>query len=95
MRGIARILTTLVMDVLVVVAFVVLASVVIEFFGQLGGIPLARLVGDVSRHLVMPIGLESWRTPYGGSFDVDAAATVVLVLVAEWVVGSVRRLMRP
>jgi hypothetical protein len=40
---------------------------------------------------VLPLGIDGVRTPYAGVFKVDAAATIMLLLVAEWLLGLVRR----
>ena len=95
MHATARLLVTLVMDLLVVVAIVVLAHLVIVFFRQVAVDPWAHFLSGYSAYVVAPIGLSPVPTPYGGVFDVNAALTVMLVLVAQLVVGSVRRLMTP
>lgn len=85
-----RQLLTLVMDVLVVVAVVLVLHVVVEFFGALAMQPWGRTVVAATGHLVVPLNVEAIGTPYGGAFDVDAGLTVLLLLAVEWALGAAR-----
>jgi len=87
----ARMLVTVVMDILVIVAVILVAHMVIVFFGQLAGQPWAKTVVDVTVRAIMPLGIAGIRTPYDGVFDVNAGATVLVLLGIEWVLGGVRR----
>lgn len=85
-----RTLLTIVMDVLVVVAIADTLRLVVLFFGQLAKAGWGEVVIAFTSPVVLPLGIEAIKTPYGGVFDVNAAATVVLLLVAEWVLSVVR-----
>lgn len=82
---------TILMDVLIAVAVVVVAHMVIVFFGQLAVQPWAKQLVPYTGKLVVPVGAAPIKTPYGGVFDVNAAATVLILLAGEWVLGMVRR----
>ena len=84
-------LVTLVMDALVLAAVVVLARIVLLFFGHVAAMPLSRTVADLAARAVVPFGFAPVPTPYAGVFDLNAAATVVAVLAVEWLVGVLRR----
>ncbi len=86
-----RSLITVVMDLLVVVAVVVAIRIVVEFFGTLAAQAWGKSLLSVTRYLVLPLGLAPIPTPYGGHFDVNAAATVLVLLAAEWALGIARR----
>lgn len=86
-----RIVVTLVMDVLFAVAVVVLAHVVITFFGALSSSAWGEGVLRLTRLLVLPLGIKDLATPYGGTFDVNAGITVFALLAVEWVLGLLRR----
>ncbi|MDO8963705.1 MAG: hypothetical protein Q7W30_04345 [Coriobacteriia bacterium] len=87
----ARTLVTIIMDLLVVVAVVLLAHLVIVFFGQLASQPWAEGVVRLTSRLIAPLGVAAIKTPYGGIFDVNAALTILIVLGGEWILGTVRR----
>lgn len=95
MRSILRMLLTLVMDALVIAAVVVLARIVVLFFGHVAAMPLSRAVADLAHRLVVPFGFAPVPTPYAGVFDLDAAATVVAALGIEWLMGMLRRVVQP
>jgi hypothetical protein len=82
---------TIVMDLLVVVAVIVVLRVVIEFFGTLSAEAWGKSVLGATRILVVPFHIKRIATPYGGSFDFDASLTVLLLLAVEWALGNARR----
>ncbi|MDO8949602.1 MAG: hypothetical protein Q7V61_03680 [Actinomycetota bacterium] len=89
-RPVARALT-IIMDVLVVVAICLTIGVVVRFFGSLAdssvGVSYLRFVSLITA----PFGFGTVNTPYGGQFNVNAAATVGVVLVVEWILSVARR----
>jgi hypothetical protein len=87
----ARTVVTLVMDVLVAVAVMALAHLVFGFFGTAAASSWGKGILGVTGMFVLPFGIEPVRTPYAGLFEVDAAATIVILLAAEWLLGLVRR----
>jgi uncharacterized protein YggT (Ycf19 family) len=78
------------MDILVAIAIALTVRLVIEFFGQLAAQSWGEAIIALTNPLVLPLGIESIKTPYGGVFDVNAAISIVLYLVAEWVLSVVR-----
>lgn len=86
-----RTVLTVLMDLLIVAAIVGLAALIIAFFGQLMAQPGMRQGYSLAVKVVLPFGIKSIPTPYGGIFDLDAVASIVLYVVLEWIVGMVRR----
>jgi hypothetical protein len=87
----ARTVVTVVMDILVAVVVALVVHLVISFFGQFSSAAWGSGVVKVTRLAVIPMGFPPVQTPYGGAFDVNAAATSLALLVIEWVLGLVRR----
>lgn len=94
MRSVLKLLLTVVMNLLLFVAALLLARIVIEFFGRVGAYPLAVRFMELTSPLVPSLDLGSIATPYRGVFDYDAGATLVGVLAAEWVAALLRRFVR-
>jgi hypothetical protein len=86
-----RTIITLLMDVLVAVAVMGLAHLVVAFFGSVSGSGVGKGILGVTGLFVLPLGIAAIPTPYGGIFEVNAAATVLGLLGAEWLLGLVRR----
>jgi uncharacterized protein YggT (Ycf19 family) len=80
---------TITMNVLIAVAVVMAARMVVEFFGVLATQPWGEALIALTDPLVVPIA-EPIKTPYGGVFSLGAAATITLLVVAEWVLSIVR-----
>jgi len=87
----ARTIVTLLMDVLVAVAVMAVAHLVVAFFGSMSGSEWGKGLLGITRLFVLPLGITPVPTPYGGIFDVNAAATVMGLLGVEWALGLVRR----
>ena len=94
MRHVLRLLLTVVMDVLLFVAALVLARIVIEFFGHLSSAGLAKQYMDLTRPLAYSFGLGHIATPYRGVFDFNDGALLGAVLIVEWALSFVRRFVR-
>jgi hypothetical protein len=89
--SLTRTLTTLLMDLIVVVAVGGLTHLVVSFFGSMAGTSWGRGLLALTRYAVLPIGIPPVPTPYGGFFVVDAMGTVLALLAVEWVLGVLRR----
>ena len=94
MRHVLRLLLTVVMNVLLFVAALLLARIVIGFFGHLSSAPWATQYMDLTQPLVPSFHLGHIATPYRGVFDSNAGAMLGAVLVVEWVLAFVRRFVR-
>lgn len=81
---------TVVMDILVVLAVVEAARLVVSFFGQVASQGWAAAIIALTDPITLGLGFAAIKTPYGGVFDVDAAATVVALVVLESVLSLVR-----
>ncbi len=86
----ARTIITFFMNVLIAVAIVLTARLVVEFFGQLAAQQWGKALVVLSSPLLFPFGLEGIKTPYGGVFNVNAGAMIVLVLATEWLLSGIR-----
>lgn len=85
-----RTLLTILMDVLVVLAIAVTLRLIVAFFGTLASQGWGEAVLALTKPIVLPLGIRTINTPYGGVFDADAGVTVLLMLVAEWVLSLIR-----
>ncbi len=85
-----RTLLTVVMNLLVIVAIALTVRLVVEFFGALASTDWGKVVVSITNLIVIPFGIEPIKTPYGGVFDANAALTILLALIVEWVLGLVR-----
>lgn len=88
-RGV-RTLITIVMDALILVALLLAARLVIVFFGQLASQQWAKAVVQLAGYVTLPLGLESYHNQYHGAFDVNACVSMLIVLLAEWLLSAVR-----
>ncbi len=93
MHRAARMLVSIAMGLLVALELLVLAHIIVTFFGFVTAGSWGHTLNAVLVRFVAPFGLSSIRTPFAGRLDVNAVVTLVLVLVAGWLVSSVRRLM--
>jgi hypothetical protein len=89
-----RVAVTVLMDALFGWAAAIALSMVIRFFGALAANPAASAFMRFAERLVVPVDARVVATPYGGSFEVAAAYTVVILLAAEWLLSVVRRRVR-
>ncbi len=85
-----RTLITIVMDLFVVVAIALTARLCVVFFGQLAAQGWGKTIIALTNPLVIPFGVSAIKTPYGGSFEVATALTIVVVLLLEWMLSGIR-----
>jgi hypothetical protein len=85
-----RTLVGILADLLVVVAIVLTARVLVEFFGQLAAKPWGHAVIALTNPIVLPLGVTAPKTPYGGTFDVNACLTVIVLVALDWVLSSIK-----
>lgn len=81
---------TVIMNLLVVVAVALTTRLVVLFFGQLSSRWWGETIVAITNPATLPLGFDPIKTPYGGVFDIAAAATVILLLVAEWILSVFR-----
>lgn len=86
-----RTLITIVMDLLVLVAICATIGIVVRFFGALATTSVGESYLRFASMLRIPAGFEGITTPYGGTFDVNAAITVGVLLLTEWALSVARR----
>jgi hypothetical protein len=60
------------------------------FFGQLAAQEWGKIVVALTNPLIIPFGVAAIKTPYGGSFEVNTALTVMVVLLVEWGLSGIR-----
>ena len=62
----------------------ILARIVLLFFGQLKTIPLYEVVINTTKPFVFSLGdADLIKTPYSGQFDLGAAISLLLIVVFE------------
>jgi hypothetical protein len=88
-RGL-RVLLTVVIDVLIVLAVALTVRQFIVFSGQIASQNWALAYDAITKHLVVVSGFSPVKTPYGGIFDVNNALTIVIALAAEWGFSAIR-----
>ncbi|MDR3687049.1 MAG: hypothetical protein P4L93_08860 [Coriobacteriia bacterium] len=86
----ARTVLTVVVDILIAFAIALAIRQFLVFSGRIAHQGWAEAFNAITAKLVIPFGRADIKTPYGGVFDVDNALTVVVFVVAEWVLSSVR-----
>ena len=85
-----RTVLTIAVNVLIVWAILLAARLVALFTAQFAASGLGSAVVSFTNYLVIPFGFAAIRTPYGGVFSVNAAITIVILLVAEWFLSGLR-----
>jgi hypothetical protein len=85
-----RSVLTIVQDVLIACAIALTVRLLVEFFGQLSATSWGKAIVAFTTPLVIPFGVHSVKTPYGGIFELNAALMIGVFLIAEWVVGTIR-----
>lgn len=86
----SRTVRALVANALICVAIILGVRLVVLFFGQLASQSWGRVYLGVTRYLAPNLGFPNPRTPYGGSFDTEAALILLACLGIEWALSSVR-----
>lgn len=85
-----RTVLTILMDVLIAVAIALAVRLVVSFFGSLAAQGWGEVVVSITDPVTIPFGIEAFKTPYGGVFDVDVALTIGALVVLEWMLGIAR-----
>lgn len=86
----ARTAVTIIMDALILIALLLAARLIIVFFGQLASQDWGKAIVQLAGYVTIPLGLDSYHNQYGGSFDVNAGISMLIVLLAEWMLSAVR-----
>jgi hypothetical protein len=81
---------TIAMDVLIALAIVETVRLVVLFFGRFTAAGWGKAIIALTNPLTIPFGVDPIKTPYGGVFAVDVVLTIVVLLLAEWVLSVVR-----
>lgn len=81
---------TLLMNLIVIVAVLLTATIVVRFFGTLAARNWGELLIGLGALVTFPWGIELIKTPYGGVFDANAGLTVALLLLIEWGLSALR-----
>ena len=85
-----RSLITILMNVLVIVAVLLTVRVVCRYFGVLAASDWGGIAVRAGGLFVLPAGIEDVRSSYAGVFDVNAAVSIAVLLLVEWVLSIVR-----
>ena len=85
-----RSVITILMNLLIVLAVLLVARLLVLFFGSLAAQTWGEAIVRVTDFIVIPFGVDPIKTPYGGIFDVDAAIMIVALIIGEWVLSITR-----
>lgn len=90
--GSRAIRTTLaiIVNVLIVIAVLLAARLVVLFTAPFTHSGIGGAIIKATGFLVIPFGFPVITTPYGGVFSVNVALTIVVVLLADWVLSGLR-----
>lgn len=90
-RSLGRTALTVLVDIALVVAVLLLVRLVVGFFGVTAVNPVGRWYLRLTAPLAVPVAGD-WevRTPYGGVFAVDAGILIIGALVVEWALARLR-----
>ena len=86
----ARVIVTIIMDVVIVCAIAVTVRIGVRFSGQFAAQDWGKAIVAFTSMLVIPFGFHAIKTPYGGVFDASAALMVVVYLLVDWVLAGIR-----
>ena len=81
---------SIVVNVILVVTVLLAVRLVALFTAQFATSGWGSAVIKATSFLVIPFGLSVIRTPYGGGFSVNTAVTIVVLLLADWVLSGLR-----
>ncbi|MBI5232258.1 MAG: hypothetical protein HY876_08855 [Coriobacteriales bacterium] len=85
-----RIVVLIIMDLIIVVAVLLTARVLVEFFGTLASQSWAEALVRLTDPIAgFGIGADV-KTPYGGVFDLAATTVILALLLIEWVLSLVK-----
>lgn len=90
-RSIIRTMMTIAIDVLFLIALALLVRLFMSFFQPLRATALYGPLVGLTDPLVLPLGIARIATPFRGFFEVNAAVTILAILVVEYLLAVVRR----
>ena len=76
-------LVTAVIVVTALLGLLILARIILLFFGQLKTVPGYEQVLNVSKPFILSLETGKIETPYDGQFDLPATITLLLIIVLE------------
>ncbi|NTW27970.1 MAG: hypothetical protein HGA39_01185 [Coriobacteriia bacterium] len=79
------------MNVLLVWALLLTVRLTISFLGGLSTHYVMKSYLAWTAYMVVPFGVRSVQTPYGGMFLADTALTVIVLVAAELLVSRLRK----
>lgn len=86
----ARTLLSIVMNILVALAFIITVRLGVAFFGQFASQAWGKAILAFSKPLVIPFGFHPVKTPYGGVFELNTAIMVAVYLMGEWLLSGAK-----
>lgn len=86
-----RTVLLIVIDILVVIGLLLLARLFVVFFKPLAISPIATPLVSFTEPLVLPLKLTRVATPFQGFFEFNTAVTVLIILVVDYLLATVRR----
>lgn len=79
------------MNAFLILAILLTVSTIIRFFGALEAHPLGSWIADLGILLTPELGLPVVITPFGGVFDSDMVAVIVIIILSEWMLSVGRK----
>lgn len=79
-----RVVLTVVVDIFTIIAVALAIRMFVVFSAQIASQNWALAYDAATKHVVIPFGFKSIKTPYRGVFDVNCAVTILVALLAEW-----------
>lgn len=76
-------LVTAVIVVTALLGLLILARIILLFFGQLKTVPGYEQVINLTKPFILSVETGKIETPYDGQFDLSATITLLLIIVLE------------
>jgi len=90
-RSTIRLALLLVMNLLFVFCLLLVVRLFLLLFHPLSTLPVYKPLTALTAPLVLPAGMSNIPSQFNGFFEVNAAVTILLILVLEYLLGTVRR----
>lgn len=86
-KSLPRSLITLSMNAFLILAILLTLSTIIRFFDVLQAHAVGAWIANLGILLTPELGLPVAITPFGGVFDSDMVAVIVIIIFCEWMLS--------
>ncbi len=87
MKRLSRSLVTLFINLFLIVAVLLTVSTIVRFFGVIEAHPIGSWIANLGVLFTPELGLPVMITPFGGVFDTDMVATILFIILCEWILS--------